>query len=134
MSRNKAILLIGIAAIVFVLIPKTPEGLYAKEMMVRITTYLLIFMLIYLIITVNLLKRSFKRLFADANDENAARATKLLNITFDVKRTFGVGTLKALFTHVNASKNVSMAAKEDLYDAIRRKKVDIPPPAMAKKK
>lgn len=134
MSRNKAILLIGIAAIVFVLIPKTPEGLYAKEMMVRITTYLLIFMLIYLIIMVNLLKRSFKKLFAEANDENTTRAAKLLRITFDVKRIFGVGTLKALFTHVNASKNVSIGAKEELYDAIRRKRVEIPPPAMAKKK
>lgn len=134
MSRNKTILLIIIAAIVFVLLPKTPQGLYYKEMMIRITTYLLVFILIYLIITVNLLKRSFKRLFADANDENTLRAAKLLRISFDVKRTFGVGTLKALFTHVNASRNVSMSSKEELYDAIRRKRVEIPPPAMAKKR
>ena len=132
MSRNKTILLIIIAAIVFVLIPGTPQGLYAKELMVRLTTYLLVFMVIYLAITINLLKRSFKRLFASADDENTLRAAKLLRISFDVKRSFGVGTLKSLFNHVNSSKNVSMAAKEELYDAIKRKRVDIPPPAMAK--
>jgi len=73
-------------------------------------------------------------LFAEANDENTLRAAKLLKITFEVKRAFGVGTLKALYNHVNLSKNVSMEAKEELYESIKRKKVEIPPPAKAMKK
>ncbi len=134
MSRNKFILAIIIGVIIFLLIPGTAQGLYVKEMMVRLTTYLLILFVIYLVITINLLKRSFKRLFAEANDENTFRTAKLLRFTFEVKRAFGVGTLKALFNHVNLSKNVSMEAKEELYEAIKRKKVETPPPAGGKKK
>jgi len=134
MSRNKVILAIITGVIIFLAIPGSPQGLYAKEMMIRLTTYLLIFIVIYLIITINLLKRAFKRLFAEANDENTLRAAKLLKITFEVKRAFGAGTLKALFNHVNLSKNVSMAAKEELYEAIKRKRVETPPPARAMKK
>lgn len=132
MSRNKTILLILIIAIIFLMIPGTPQGLYAKEIMIRLTSYFLVLLVIYLAITINLLKKSFKRLFAEANDENVIRAAKLLRITFDVKRAFGVGTLIALFNHVNASSNVTMEAKEELYQAIKRKRVDIPPPVLAK--
>lgn len=133
MSRNKTILLLIILGTTFVLIPGTPQGLYIKELMIQLTTYVLVFMLVYLAITINLLKRSFKRLFENPDDENTLRAAKLLRVSFDIKRSFGVGTLKSLFNHVNASKNVSMEAKEELYNAIKRKRVDIPPPAMAKR-
>lgn len=128
MSRNKALLLILLIAAIFFLLPDTPEGRYAKELMIRLASYLLVVILVYLIITINVLKRAFRRVFDEANDENTLRAAKMLRITFDVKRCFGAGTLKAVYAHANESRNVGLPAKTALYEAIRRKRVEIPLP------
>lgn len=133
MSRNKSLLLAALWFAAFFLIPSTPDGLVAKEMMIRITTYLLIGLVIYLAITLHLLRKTLKKLLAEMKEEQVLKAAKLLRITFDVKRAFGAGTLKSVFEKVNKSRDISLDAKNQLYEAIRRKRVDIPPPAMGKR-
>ena len=56
----------------FFLIPSTPDGLVAKEMMIRITTYLLIGLVIYLAITLHLLRKTLKKLLTEMKEEQIA--------------------------------------------------------------
>ena len=81
----------------------------------------------------DLLRKTLKKLLTEMKEEQVLKAAKLLRITFDVKRAFGAGTLKSVFEKVNKSREISLEAKNQLYEAIRRKRVDIPPPAMGKR-
>lgn len=133
MSRNKSLLLAGLWFAAFFLVPSTSDGLAVKEMMIRMTAYLLIGLVVYLAITLHLLRKTLKKLLAEMREEQVLKAAKLLRITFDVKRALGAGTLRSVFERVNKSRDISLEAKNQLYDAIRRKKVDIPPPAIGKR-
>ncbi|WP_027398799.1 hypothetical protein [Anaerovorax odorimutans] len=132
MSRNKSVLLILIAVIVYLLLPNTPTGIYGKTIILRIAAFTLFFMLIYSVITLNILKKALNRLIENITDENVSSAVNLLRITFDVKRMFGSETLKSIYNQVNHSKNITSKSKQDMYEAIRRKKIDIPLPAKGK--
>ena len=133
MSRNKALLLAALWFGAFFLIPSTEQGLVAKEMMIRITTYLLIGVVLYLAVTLHMLRKALKRVLEETKEDQVKKAARLLRITFDVKRAFGAGTLRTVFERVNKSRDVSMEAKNELYEALRRKRVDIPPPAVGKR-
>lgn len=133
MSKNKALLLAALWFGGFFLIPSTEQGLVAKEMMIRITTYLLIGVVLYLAVTLHMLRKALKRVLEETKEDQVKKAARLLRITFDVKRAFGAGTLRTVFERVNKSRDVSMEAKNELYEAIRRKRVDIPPPAVGKR-
>ncbi len=134
MSRNKAVLLILLWIGAFFVIPSTPNGLVAKELMVRISAYLLMGILVYLVITLTKLRRCLKRLMNNVEESEVHRAAWLLRITFDVKRALGAGTLRMVYDRVNKSKHVSLEAKNKLYEAMRRKRVDVPPPLAKKEK
>lgn len=132
MSRNKAVLLILITFIVYWLLPNTSAGIQGKVLILQIAALALFFMLIYAIITLNLLKKALKKLSENVSDENVAAVVKLLRMSYDVKRMFGVETLKALYIQVNRSKNLRTESKEMMYDALKRKKIEIPPPTKGK--
>lgn len=128
MSRNKLILFIIILAVVYMLMPDT--GIYAsiKANLMATLPFIMMGVIIYLVITINVLKRAWKKLDAKPNDENTINFAKIMNITFDVKRMLGPANLIDLYRKVNFSNNVSLKAKELLYQAMRRKRLDVPPP------
>lgn len=128
MSRNKAILLIVLLVVLYLLLPN--EGIYhvIKINVIAILPYLMLGIIIYLVITINVLKRAWKKVDANVNDENVINFAKIMNISFDVKRMLGSANLIDLYRKVNFSPNASMKAKELLYKAMRKKRLDVPPP------
>lgn len=75
-----------------------------------------------------MVKRAWKKVDQDINDENVINFAKMLNITFDVKRMLGANNLIDLYNKINFSSNASMHAKQLLYEAVRRKRLDVPLP------
>lgn len=128
MSRNKLILLILLLAVIYFIMPN--EGIYGviKINFRNLLPYIMIGIIIYLIITINVLKRAWKKLDQNVNDDNVINFVKIMNITFDVKRMLGPANLIDLYNKVNFSKRVSMRAKQLMYEAIRRKRLDVPRP------
>lgn len=128
MSRNKFVLLIILLCAAYFMLPD--EGIYGtiKVNFRAILPYVMIGIIIYLIISINVLKRAWRKLDADINDENVTNFAKMLNISFDVKRMLGPGNLMDLYAKVNNSTHASIRAKELLYEALRRKRLDVPPP------
>ncbi len=129
MSRNKVVLLIILLVGIYFAIPNSDVGLIVKENMIRVSAYLLLLAFIYAVISLNILKTAMRKLASNVNDENASKVVKLLRITFDVKRMFGVATLQSLYNQVNTSKSVSANLKEEFYEAMKRKGVNVPLPS-----
>lgn len=132
MSRNKFILLFGTIVLLYFVLPNEGVGLLVKANMMAAAPYIMAFVIIYLVITINVLKRSLKKLDAQLSDETVINAAKILNITFDVKRMMGPENLQAMYNRVNFSRSVSLHAKTVLYDALRKKRLDVPPPSAGK--
>ena len=128
MSRNKFILLFAILFIIYLVMPS--EGIYGsiKANVVLALPFLMMGVIIYLFITVIAMKRAWKRRDNNVIDDNVIAFAKIMNISFDVKRMMGVNNLLDLYAKVNFSRHVSMKAKELLYQAMRRKRLDVPPP------
>ena len=128
MSRNKLILSIFVLAIVYMVMPDT--GIYAsiKTNLIAVLPFVMMGVIIYLAITINVLKRTWKKLDAKPNDKNTINFAQIMNITFDVKRMLGPANLIDLYQKVNFSSNVSLKAKDLLYQAMKRKRLDVPPP------
>ncbi len=128
MSRNKFILLFAILVIIYLIMPS--EGIYGsiKANVVLALPFLMMGVIIYLFITLIALKRAWKKLDNNVIDDNVIAFAKIMNISFDVKRMMGVNNLLDLYTKVNFSRHASMKAKELLYQAMRRKRLDVPPP------
>lgn len=128
MSRNKFILILALAVMAYVLTPATGNWYIVKHNIILALPYLMVFVIIYLIITINVLKRRWRKLDEDLSDENVINLAKMMNITFDVKRMLGPTNLIDLYNKVNFSTKVSLHAKELLYQAMRRKRLDVPLP------
>ena len=125
MSRNKFILIAIILAMLYYFLPDT--GIYhtAKTNTIIILPYFLVCMIFYLIITINLLKRAWKKLDAKLVDENVINFSKIMNISFDVVRMLGQANLVALYNKVNFAESVSIHSKNLMYEAMRRKRLDV---------
>lgn len=125
MSRNKFILLIIFFAGLYFLLPD--DGIYhrIKINAVAVLPYIMIGIIIYLFITMAFLKKAWRKLDEQTNDQNAADFAKIMNITFDVVRILGGANLTALYNKVNFSPSVSLHSKQLLYDAMRRKRLDV---------
>ena len=132
MSRNKTVLLIAALVILYVVLPEHGTGGLIKAYMITVAPYILLFVILYLIITINILKRGLNCLQSDICTDNALAVARMLRITFDVKRIMGAGNLIELYKRVNFSTSVSMEAKESLYNAMKRKRLDVPPPSQGK--
>ena len=128
MSRNKVILILCILAMAYVLTPTTGNWYIIKHNVLMALPYVMILVIIYLIITINVLKRYWKKLDANMTDENVINFAKMMNITFDVKRMLKPSNLIDLYNKVNFSTQISLHAKELLYEAMRRKRLDVPLP------
>ena len=128
MSRNKLILLILLLAIIYFIMPN--DGIYGviKLNFRNLLPYIMIGIIIYLVITINVLTRAWKRLDQNVNNENVISFVKIMNITFDVKRMLGPTNLIDLYNKVNFSNKVSMKSKQLMYEAMRRKRLDVPRP------
>ena len=128
MSRNKFILLFAILVIIYLVMPS--EGIYGsiKANVVMALPFLMMGVIIYLFTTVIVMKRAWKKLDNYVIDDNVIAFAKIMNISFDVKRMMGVNNLLDLYAKVNFSRHASMKAKELLYQAMRRKRLDVPPP------
>ena len=133
MSRNKFILLILILAGLYYVLPG--EGIYyaVKVNAVAALPYLMIALILYLIITIQLLKRFWKKLDDRLTDENVVRFSRLMNLSFDVVRMLGGPNLISLYNKVNFSPSVSMSSKQLMYESMRRKRLDVAPPGKQKK-
>lgn len=128
MSRNKFILLVIIIAIVYVATPSTGTWQIIKLNFINLLPFIMAGIIIYLIITITCLKSAWKKLDSNVSDETTIKFAKIMNITFDVKRMLGSGNLIDLYNKVNLSPNASMNAKQLLYEAMRRKRLDVPLP------
>ena len=128
MTRNKFVLLLMAVAVAWLMTPRDGIFMVIKANIINALPYLMAFVIIYLAITINILKRRWRKLDADLSDENVIEFAKMMNITFDVKRMLGVTNLLDLYSKVNFSRFVSMHAKEILYKAMRRKRLDVPVP------
>ncbi|HWQ78470.1 MAG TPA: hypothetical protein VN381_06625 [Anaerovoracaceae bacterium] len=133
MSRNKFILLIIFFAGLYYLLPD--DGIYRviKVNTVAVLPYIMLGIIIYLFITINFLKRAWKKLDSELSDENTVNYAKIMNISFDVVRMLGAPNLTSLYNKVNFSASVTMNSKRLLYEAMRRKRLDVAPPGQAAK-
>ena len=132
MSRNKFILLFGMILILYFLLPSKGLGMVIRANMMAVAPYILLFVIFYLLITINLLKRSLKRMDLELCDETVINVVKMMNITFDVKRMMGTDNLQTLYNQVNASRRISIHTKTMLYEALRKKRMDVAPPSAGK--
>ena len=125
MSRNKFILLFAILVIIYLVMPS--EGIYGsiKANVILALPFLMIGVIIYLFTTVIVMRRAWRKLDNNVIDDNVIAFAKIMNISFDVKRMMGVNNLLDLYTKVNFSRHASMKAKELLYQAMRRKRLDV---------
>ena len=99
-----------------------------KANIINALPYVMILVIIYLFITITVLKKKWRKLDQELSDENVIDFAKMMNVTFDVKRMLGVPNLIDLYNKVNFSRFVSLHAKEILYKAMRRKRLDVPVP------
>ncbi len=129
MSRNKFIILIATCIVVYYAIPNTGQWADVKANIINLLPYLLIGVIIYLVITINILKKRWRDCTAEPSDANVQQFAKMLNITFDVKRMLGADNMINLYKEINASKIPSMKTKRLLYEAYRKKRLDVPPPS-----
>ena len=67
--------------------------------------------IIYLFITVIVMKRAWKKLDNNVIDDNVIAFAKIMNISFDVKRMMGVNNLLDLYTKATFSRHASMKAQ-----------------------
>lgn len=132
MSRNKVILLILCLIIIVLALPETGTAGIIRHNMIALAPYIMILLIIYLFITINMVRKALYRLNDNITTENTITLAKRMGITFDVKRMMGPENLQNIYKRVNFSKQVSMDAKQALYDALKRKRLDIPPPAEGK--
>lgn len=128
MSRNKFVLILCVLVMAYVLTPATGTWYIVKHNVLLGLPYIMILVIIYLIITINVLKRYWKKVDSNLTDENVINLAKMMNISFDVKRMLGTANLIDLYNKVNFSTRVSLHAKELLYEAMRRKRLDVPVP------
>lgn len=128
MSRNKVVLFLMAVAVAWLMTPRTGIVMVVKMNIINALPYIMALIIIYLVITINMLKRKWKKLDQELSDENVIEFAKMMNITFDVKRMLGVPNLLDLYSKVNFSRFVSMHAKEVLYKSMRRKRLDVPVP------
>ena len=96
MSRNKLILLITLLALGLYMIPNNGNGLYIKELVRRLGSYILLAMIIWLSISLRFLKKSLNECISFSNNDIASKALKWLKLSFDVKRTMGDKNIKVL--------------------------------------
>ena len=117
-----------ILVIVYMVMPDS--GIYGavKANIAAALPFTMMGVIIYVVITISALKRAWKKLDAVPNDENTVNFAKIMNISFDVKRMLGPGNLSDLYRKISFSPDVSLKAKELLYQAMRRKRLDVPPP------
>lgn len=128
MSRNKVILILAILVMAYVFTPTTGVWYVIKHNVILALPYLLILVIVYLVITINVLKRRWRKLDETLTDDNVIEFAKMMNITFDVKRMLGPTNLIDLYNKVNFSPRISLHAKQLLYQAMRRKRLDVPVP------
>ncbi|MBQ0079652.1 MAG: hypothetical protein KBS66_07175 [Eubacterium sp.] len=128
MSRNKFILLCALAALLYLTLPNEGFGLWYKINLRNFLPFFMAFLITYLFITMFFLKKAWKEMDKNVCDETVIKFSKIMNISFDVKRMLGANNLIDLYHKVNFSSNASMDAKQLLYDAMRRKRLDVPPP------
>ncbi|MBR0599349.1 hypothetical protein [Sinanaerobacter chloroacetimidivorans] len=128
MSRNKFILLVIILAGLYYFSPDDGLSRMIKVNAVAVLPYILIGLILYLAITIHLLKRAWKKLDSELTDENVVSFSKMMNISFDVVRMLGGSNLLSLYNKVNFADSVSVNSKKLLYEAMRRKRLDVAPP------
>jgi len=128
MSRNKVVLIILLVAAAYLLTPN--DGIYhtIKANFIALLPFIMVALIIYLIITLTVLKRAWRKLDEFVCDDNIIEFAKIMNISFDVKRMLGQKNLLDLYSKVNFSTRASLHAKELLYQAMRRKRLDVPQP------
>ena len=132
MSRNKVVLLVAVLLVIYLTLPSAGIPGVIKAYMLAVAPYILIFIVVWLFVTINLLKKAMTRLNGDITDRNTLSVAKLMRMTFDVKRFMGEGNIIELYKQVNFSKNVSLANKTALYEALKRKRISVPPPSAGK--
>ncbi len=128
MSRNKLILLIALLALGLYMIPNNGNGLYIKELVRRLGSYILLAMIIWLSISLRFLKKSLNECISSPNNDTASKALKWLKLSFDVKRTMGDENMKNFYNTVNKSKKVDIELKNKLHDILIRKSIKVPLP------
>ena len=96
MSRNKAILILGILVAAYFIMPN--YGIYhtIKVNAVGLLPFALLAVIVYLVITINVLKHAWKKLDRELNDKNTIDFAKIMNISFDTKRMLGSQNLQNL--------------------------------------
>ncbi len=128
MSRNKVVLFLMAVAVAWLMTPRDGIFMIIKANIINALPYVMILVIIYLFITITVLKKKWRKLDQELSDENVIDFAKMMNVTFDVKRMLGVPNLIDLYNKVNFSRFVSLHAKEILYKAMRRKRLDVPVP------
>ena len=134
MRRNRIILMVILLIALMLLLPKDGTGYYFRAYAKLILPYIIIGVILYLAIMIRKLRKSFYQAEHETSDEAVFKLAENLNRTFDVKRVFGKDYITASYRTINDSTEISIATKQALYEAIRRKKLDIPLPSAGRKK
>lgn len=134
MSRNKVILLICVIVLLYLFLPTTGSlGLF-RAYMIAILPYVLVLIIVWLLVTINLLKKAMYRLSGEITERNTLSVAKLLGMTFDVKRFIGEQNIIELYKRVNFSSSISLSTKNLMYENMKKKHINGPPPSQGKKR
>ena len=94
-----------------------------------IIPYLLVFISLWLLLSINMLKTAMKNLHIMPTDKRAETFAMLLRKSFAVETFVKKEDLKETYSHVTGLRQVSYETKVKLYEAFDRKSIYVPYPA-----
>ncbi|MCQ4637428.1 hypothetical protein NE619_11895 [Anaerovorax odorimutans] len=129
--QNIAVTIVLTVSVVLIVCMKT-AGLYLG--LAAVLPYLFVFLCVWLLLSVNMLRRSMDNLQAVPTDKRAEIFAALLQRTFAAEFFIKTEDLTDAYNHAIHLPQVSYQTKKKLYDAFDRRHIFVPYPAYGGKK
>ena len=126
------ILTIVLAVSLLLIVCMKKAGLYLG--LAAILPYLFVFLSVWLLLSVNMLRKAMNHLADSPTDKRAEIFAAMLRKTFAVEVFIKREELTAAYERAIQRPQVSYETKKDLYDAFDRKQIFVPYPSYTGKK
>lgn len=127
-SKVHNLIFIGILAASVVMIILMRKGSLMLGLF-AVIPYVLVFVCMWLLLSINMLKKAMKTLYISPTDKRAETFSALLRKSFAVETFIKQEELQKLYHHIVHLPQVGHATKRKLYDAFDRKQIYVPYPA-----
>lgn len=133
MNKLQNIVLFSIlAASIVLIVCMKKAGLYLGP--AAILPYIFVFLCVWLLLSVNMLRNSIKNLYAFPTDKRAETFAALLRRVFALELFIKQEQLAELYQYLIHLPQVGYETKKKLYDAFDRKHIFVPYPAQSGKR